>query len=173
MTIKKMFKITTTSQKESKDSKRIAAMEDGNDSEQEKTEVTAFKKQQSKWQSILQTKTWTRQKHIQKWKIMLLLRTPDSQTRRVQKKNQGKNYAKTQKAVYIPIMVSKKMCWTFMIFCSCPSTSTLQPMCPSCQMSDQLIYSPLDTQNHFKQFPVKASSLAFTSVTPSFARKGR
>jgi hypothetical protein len=67
----------------------------------------------------------------------------------------------------------KKMCWTFMIFCSCPSTSTLQPMCPSCQMSDQLIYSPLDTQNHFKQFLVKASSLAFTSVTPSFARKGR
>ncbi len=39
---------------------------------------------------------------------MLLLQTPDSQTRRVQKKNQRKNYAKTQKAVYIPIMVSKK-----------------------------------------------------------------
>jgi hypothetical protein len=52
MTIKKMFKITTTSKKESKDSKRIAAMEGDNDSDQEKTEVTAFKKQQSKWQSI-------------------------------------------------------------------------------------------------------------------------
>ena len=53
------------------------------------------------------------------------------------------------------------------------STSTFLPMFQSCQMLDQQTLSQLDTQNHFKLYPACTFTLAFNSVTHSFAMEGR